>query len=85
MKLSYTPEKAWAEMQGELPLTLPFLALRVPILAVTLSSLALSSVMLVMAWRGGPDAYLWVAGLGFTFHVVDCLDGNMARTTGQSS
>ncbi|MBW2382736.1 MAG: CDP-alcohol phosphatidyltransferase family protein [Deltaproteobacteria bacterium] len=96
MKLSYTPEKAWAEMQGELPLyliyrplsiylTLPFLALRVPILAVTLSSLALSIVMLGVAWRGAPDAYLWVAGLGFTFHVVDCLDGNMARTTGQSS
>lgn len=96
MKRGYTPEKAWAELQGELPcyllyrplsfyVSLPLLWLRVPIMAVTLSSLALALAMLAAAWRGGPSAPLWVSGLGFAFHVLDCTDGNMARVRGVSS
>ncbi len=96
VKRSYTPEKAWAEMQGELPayliyrplsfyVTLPFLWLRVPILAVTLLSGVVAVVMVTLAWRGGTSAWLGVVGLGFAFHVLDCVDGNMARTTGRFS
>src|SRR5205814_1891567 len=84
---SYTPEKRWAELQGDLPsyllyrplslwLTPPALRLRVPILAVTLASGACALAMPFCAWLGGAYGYLWVAGLGFVAHVCDCLDGN---------
>ena len=96
MKASYTPEKAWAELEGELPaylvyrplsfyVTPLFLRLGVPILAVTLSSGVLAVAMLIIAVRGGPNAYLGVAAIGFVFHVLDCVDGNMARTIGRPS
>ena len=96
MRRSYTPEKSWAEMEGELPswllyrplsfyLTPPLLNAGIPIAAVTLSSGLVALAMLAVAWRGGPYAYLVVAGLGFVFHVLDCVDGNMARTSGRSS
>lgn len=96
IKRSYTPEKAWAEMQGELPayliyrplsfyVTWPFLWLRVPILAVTLLSGGVAFAMALLAWRGGASAWMAVVGLGFAFHVLDCVDGNMARTTGRFS
>ncbi len=96
VKRSYTPEKAWAELEGELPayliyrplsfyVTPLFLRLGIPILAVTLSSGVLALLMVFLAWRGGPYAYLAVAALGLVFHVMDCVDGNMARTTGRSS
>jgi phosphatidylglycerophosphate synthase len=96
VRRSYSPEKAWAELQGELPLYLIyrplsilvtplFLALRIPILAVTLSSLVLACAMVTIAWRGGPGAPLWVGLCAACFHVVDCVDGNMARTTGRTS
>ncbi|MAI81075.1 MAG: hypothetical protein CL917_19195 [Deltaproteobacteria bacterium] len=96
IKRSYTPEKAWAEMQGELPsyliyrpisfyVTLPLLWLGVPIIAVTLSSGVAALLMVGLAWQGVAGAGLAVAGLGFSFHVLDCVDGNMARTTGRFS
>lgn len=81
-------------MQGDLPaylvyrplsfyLTPPLLRLGVPVVAVTFFSLAIALVMTAVAWIGGPAAYLGVAFLGFAYHVLDCTDGNMARTTGQ--
>lgn len=96
MRRSYTPEKAWAELEGELPAYLIYrplsfpvswvlLRLGVPILAVTLGSGVLAAVMLGLAVRGGTSAHLAVAALGFCFHVLDCVDGNMARTSGRSS
>ena len=96
IKRSYPPEKAWAEMQGDLPcyliyrpisfyVALALLWLRVPILAVTFSSAAVALAMVTVAWRGGTSAWLGVVGLGFAFHVLDCTDGNMARTMGRSS
>lgn len=96
IKRSYTPEKAWAEMQGELPCYLVYrplsfypswllLRLGVPIMAVTLFSGVLALTMATLAWRGGAWAWLAVVGLGFCFHVLDCIDGNMARTTGRFS
>lgn len=83
-------------MEGELPcyliyrplsfyVTPPLLHLRVPILAVTLASGVLALLMVAAAWRGGEHAYLVVAALGLGFHLLDCVDGNMARTTGKSS
>ena len=96
MKASYTPEKAWAEMQGDLPcylvyrplsfyLTPLFLRLGVPVTGVTLLSLGIALTMTFFAWRGGAGAYWVVAGLGFLYHVMDCVDGNMARTTGRTT
>jgi phosphatidylglycerophosphate synthase len=96
VKRSYGPEKAWAEMQGDLPcyllyrpisfrVALPFLWLGVPVLAMTMLSLVIALAMPLLALRGGEHAYLWVAGLGFAYHVMDCVDGNMARTLGRTS
>jgi phosphatidylglycerophosphate synthase len=83
-------------MEGELPsyliyrplsfyVTPLFLRLGVPILSVTLTSGVLAALMLAIAIRGGAHAYLYVAAIGFTFHVLDCVDGNMARTVGRPS
>jgi len=94
VRRSYTAEKAWAEMMGELPAYLLYrplsfyitkwlLNLRVPILAVTLLAGSIPVPMLALAWRGDPEAYLLIAVLGFLYHVLDCVDGNMARTTGR--
>ena len=96
VRASYTPEKAWAEMQGDLLcylvyrklsfyVTPPLLRLGVPIMAVTLGSLAIALGMAAVAARGGERAWLAVAALGFLYHVLDCVDGNMARTTGRTS
>ena len=71
VKRSYGPEKAWAEMQGDLPcyliyrpisfrVALPFLWLGVPVMAMTLLSLVIALTMLLLALRGGEHAYLWV-------------------------
>jgi phosphatidylglycerophosphate synthase len=96
VRRSYTPDKAWSEMQGDLisylihrpisiHLTAPLLRLGVPIMTVTLTSAVVALAMLLVAWRGGPAAYWWVAALGFAYPVLDCIDGNMARTTGRIS
>jgi hypothetical protein len=66
-------------------LTPPLLRLGVPILGVTLSSAVIAALMLWVAWLDAPNAYLIIAALGFTFHVLDCIDGNMARTTDRAS
>jgi phosphatidylglycerophosphate synthase len=96
VKASYGPEKAWAEMQGDLPcyliyrpisfwVALPFLWLGIPVLVMTSFSLVIALSLPAMAYWGGEHAYLGVAGLGFLYHVMDCVDGNMARTLGRTS
>lgn len=96
VRRSYTKQKARAELRGELPayllyrplsfpVALLLLRLRVPIVVVTLSCGAIAPLVLFAALYGGERAYLQVAALGLAFHVLDCVDGNMARTTGQSS
>ncbi len=96
VRRSYTPEKRWAELQGELPaallyrpvsfwLTPPLLSLGVPPLVVTALALAVAVAMPVVAWAGGEGAHWGVAALGLAFHVLDCVDGNMARTLGRTS
>lgn len=83
-------------MEGELPSYLLyrrlsfvpawlFLRLGVPIIAVTVASGGLGALMLWQSMRGGPGAYWWVVGCGFVFHVLDCVDGNMARTSDRTS
>jgi phosphatidylglycerophosphate synthase len=83
-------------MQGDLPcyliwrpISFPvatlFLNLGIPVLAVTATSGLIEISMLLVAIFGGPGAWVGVAGLGMTYHVFDCVDGNMARTRGEAS
>nr|VFJ64901.1 MAG: Phosphatidylglycerophosphate synthase [Candidatus Kentron sp. FW] len=63
-----------------------FLNIGLSATAVTLVSLSIALVMPLAAildqpWHG---AY-WVAVLGFIFVILDCVDGDMARTAGRSS
>jgi hypothetical protein len=96
VRRSFPPHKRWSEFEGELPvallyrpisyyLSVPLLNLGVPVLAVTLTSGLLALTMLAVAWNGGDRAYLVVVGAGLAFHLLDCVDGNMARTAGKSS
>jgi len=96
VRQSYTPEKAFAEMQGDFPCYLIwrpisflvatlFLNLGVPVLAVTATSFLIEVSLPFVAIHGGEHAWLAIAGLGMTYHVFDCVDGNMARTRGEAS
>jgi CDP-alcohol phosphatidyltransferase len=96
VRRSYTRDKAWQELTGELPAYLfyrpvsfvvSYAALRVglPVLAVTWLALGVACAILLAAVSGIESAYLWVAGLGIAYHVLDCVDGNLARTTATSS
>lgn len=96
VRRSYTEDKAWAEMSGDLPayllyrplsfyLTLPLLRRGVTATSVTLVSGLLALCMVPLAWWGGTHAYVLVAGAALLFHVLDCVDGNLARTLGASS
>ena len=93
---SYTPSKRWAELESDFPSFLLWrpLSLRLTPMAVrlglspttiTLSTLVVAAVLPPLAWLGGPSAYLGVALLAACHHVLDCLDGNVARTTGRTS
>ncbi|MCH2186451.1 CDP-alcohol phosphatidyltransferase family protein [Myxococcota bacterium] len=93
---SFPPEKAWSEMQGDFfcyllyrPIsfwvTPWFLNRRVPVMAVTLGALCVAVTMVTIAAVGGRFAWVGVALLGLTYHVLDCVDGNMARTLGRST
>jgi len=96
VRQSYTPAKRWTEMQGDLPcfllyrplsirVTPLFLLLGIPATAVTFLVLILSLAMPVVAWWGGQYAFVGLAALAVCVHVLDCVDGNVARTTGHSS
>ena len=93
---SFPPEKAWSEMQGDFfcyllyrPISFwitPWLLnRRVPVMAVTLGAFCIAVTIVMVAAGGGRFAWVGVAVLGFTYHVLDCVDGNMARTLGQST
>jgi phosphatidylglycerophosphate synthase len=96
VRRSYTPDKRWSELEGDLPsfliyrpvsilLTPPALFLGLSPFAVTTLGLVVALLLPVTASLGGSLAYLWVGGLAIVNHVLDCLDGNIARTTGRSS
>ena len=96
VRRSYTPDKRWSEMEGDLPsfllyrplsilLTPAAIAIGISPTAVSLGAMTIALAMPFVAWFGGAQAYLWIALLAFVIHICDCLDGNIARTTGQSS
>jgi phosphatidylglycerophosphate synthase len=96
VRRSYTADKANAERQSDLfahlvyrPLSFPvtwlLLRLGVPAMAVTAGSGMIAVALPILAADGGELAYAWIAGLGLAFHVLDCVDGNLARTTGRAS
>jgi phosphatidylglycerophosphate synthase len=66
-------------------LTPLFAVLHVPPILVTLVGCALALALPLVAGFGADNAYLWV-GLGaIAFQVLDCIDGDLARTTGKVS
>jgi len=96
VRASYGPGKRWSELEGDLPsfllyrpvsiwLTPLFLRLGISASAVTLAALALAACLPFVAWHGGDRAYIMVAVLALVIHVFDCLDGNIARTSGAAS
>jgi len=66
-------------------LTPIFLALSVPASVVTLITLPVCVLLPVAAIAGGKFGFLCVALLSFTYHLLDYIDGNIARTTGTTS
>jgi phosphatidylglycerophosphate synthase len=93
---AYYRERRLAELDGELPAALLYrpLSLRLtPIvlrlgirpLGVTLANGLLALALVPVSLKVANAPYLWVAALGFLFHVMDCLDGDMARTRGTAN
>lgn len=96
IRRSYTPERRWEEIEGDFLffliyrqlsfyVTPVFLRLGVSPTIATLFGGVLAVAMATVAWRGGETAYLGVAALGLCVHLMDGVDGNIARTTGRSS
>lgn len=96
VRRSYTPDKRWSELEGDLPsfliyrpvsflLTPSALYVGLTPSAVTTLGLAVAFLLPLAAWLGGSVAYVSVAGLAIVNHVLDCVDGNIARTTGRST
>jgi phosphatidylglycerophosphate synthase len=95
VRRSYTPERAWSEAEGDLPsyllyrpisiwLTPAFIAAGFSATGVTVLALVPTLALVPAALLGGERAYLTVAALVLCHHVLDCVDGNVARTTGRS-
>lgn len=96
VRTSYTAAKRQDELDNEVAyfliyrpvsvwLTPPLLALGIPATAVTGLSLLLALAMPLAALEVGARAYLAVGLLAVAVHVLDCLDGNIARTSGKTS
>jgi phosphatidylglycerophosphate synthase len=96
VRRSYGTDKAWTEFSGQLfahyvyrPIsffvTVPLLRLGVPASAVTLAGGALALALPGIAYMEAPYGFAIAAALAFVFHVLDCVDGNIARTTGTES
>ena len=96
IRSSYTKERRWEEIEGDFLffliyrqlsfyVTPIFLRLGVSPTVATLFGGALAVTMAIVAWGGGEYAYLGVATLGVGVHLMDGVDGNIARTTGRSS
>lgn len=96
VRQSYTPEKRAEEKRSDFlaflfyrPLsffvTPFFLMLGISADAATAVGFGIAVAMPVAAWCLGSDASCWVALLGFSMMVLDCIDGNIARASGRSS
>lgn len=92
VRRSYTPEKEWTELSGQLfaryvyrpisfVVTVPLLRLGVPAKAVTLAGGAIALALPAIAYTDAPYGFAIAAALAFGFYVLDCVDGNIARTT----
>ncbi|MFC1791558.1 CDP-alcohol phosphatidyltransferase family protein [Gemmatimonadota bacterium] len=93
---AYVRERRMTELEGELPAVLLYrpishriapilLRLGLPPLAVTMVSASIVLTLIPVASVTGSRAYLYVAALGLLFHILDCVDGDMARTAGRTS
>src|SRR6185436_17896796 len=93
---SYDAARARAELYGDwasaliyrplsFPVTLVLLRLSVGATAVTLAMMGLALSFPVLAAFAGPPALGAIAALAFVCMVLDCVDGNIARTIGTSS
>ena len=96
VRASYTPAKRQDELENEFAyfliyrplsmwLTPPLLAVGVSASQVTALSLLLALAMPFAAAYAGTPAYALLGGLVIAFHVLDCVDGNIARTSGRTS
>lgn len=92
VRRSYGTDKAWAEFSGQVfahylyrPIsffvTVPLLRLGVSARAVTLAGGAMALALPVLAYVQCTYDTVIAAALAFLFHVLDCVDGNIARTT----
>jgi phosphatidylglycerophosphate synthase len=96
VRRSYTPEKRWSELEGDLPSFLLYrpvsflvtpaaLNLGLTPAAVSTAGLVVALLLPLGAWLGESAGYVWVAVLALVNHVLDCVDGNIARTSGRST
>lgn len=96
VRASYSPPKAEDERRHEplaflvyrplsFPITPLFLAAGFSADAVTVLSVILAVSLPVLALAGGAAAWPAVVALALAVQVLDCVDGNIARTTGRTS
>jgi phosphatidylglycerophosphate synthase len=64
-------------------LTIPFMLLGCPPALISLLGFVLALSLPILAWYGVGAGI--VAGLAMLFHILDCVDGNVARTSGRTS
>lgn len=93
---SYTPAKEAEERSGDFPawllyrrvsyvVTPLFLLAGFTADAVTVLAALLGVAMVPVALWGGPQAWIAVVALNLSIHVLDCVDGTIARVTRRSS
>lgn len=92
---SYEGDKFLEELYGDWPFVLVFrpisffvtpiaLKLGLSANAVTLTRALIAGLMPLAAWAFGMSPLI-AAGLAVIFQILDCVDGNIARTTGTST
>ena len=64
-------------------LTIPFMLVGCPPTVISLLGVVLALSLPILAWQGAGAGT--VAGLAVLFYILDCVDGNVARTSGRTS
>jgi phosphatidylglycerophosphate synthase len=93
---SYSAAKRWSELRGDLPsyfiyrplsvyLTPVLVRMKIGPMPVTLSAMAIALALPAVAYWAGPQGYALVAVMALAHHVLDCVDGNIARLTDRTS
>ena len=91
VRASFPARKQHDELYGEWAVSLlyrplsfvvtpPLLRLGMPATAITFAGLILTLCLPLLALSGS-HAYLWVGLAAISFSILDCVDGNIARTT----